>query len=200
MDREFIMRHLISGWIPAACALALYAFVSRTCGNRQKTGHFVVSVIFCFYLTGILVLTGICLRPSFSPRIVYLPFADMISAPLHTFLNILLFIPLGLFLPVLYAEYDRLKKTVLTGFLISLSVETVQMLGYGISDINDLITNTAGACLGFFLYRLLSAMIPAEQIRMEGPRCYFELLLFWTGSLSVMLTVQIPVFSALFSR
>ena len=63
-----------------------------------------------------------------------------------TMLNIVLIIPLGFFLPLLYKKYDSLGKIALVGFLVSLSIEIAQMFGTGATDINDLITNTVGAC------------------------------------------------------
>lgn len=100
-------------------------------------------------------MTGICLKGSFSPRIVYIPFVDMIKRPKDTVLNVILFVPMGIFLPALYGKYDKIGKIALTGFLISLSIIIVQMFGYGATDINDLITNTVGTCLGGCIYTLL---------------------------------------------
>jgi len=37
------------------------------------------------------------------------------------------------------------------------------MFGLGITDVNDLMTNTAGACLGLFLYRAVWKRKNAEQ-------------------------------------
>ena len=68
----------------------------------------------------------------------------MISGPIDTILNVVLFVPFGFFLPLLYKKYHHIKTVVLTGFLFSLSVEIVQMFGWGSTDINDLITNTVG--------------------------------------------------------
>ena len=158
-------------------------------------------VYFNFYLIGILTLTGICLRGSFSPRIVFIPFVDMIKGPKDTILNVLLFIPLGCFLPLLYEQYDSIGKIAFMGFLVSLSVEIVQMFGYGATDINDLITNTIGACLGFFIFTILYRMIPRswlKLIRVEGTQCYYEPLFFWIASILVMLTVQIYIFHEFF--
>lgn len=70
--------------------------------------------------------------------------------------------PVGIFLPLLYKKYHHMKTVALTGFLFSLAVEIVQMFGWGSSDINDLMTNTAGACIGFLVYCLLSRILPAN--------------------------------------
>ena len=128
-------------------------------------GYIIISFVFCFYLVGILTMTGVCIGGSFSPRIVYIPFVDMIRGPIDTALNILLFVPLGFLLPILYRKYDGISKIALVGFLVSLSVEIAQMFGTGTTDINDLITNTVGACLGFLLFRLVYKAIPKSWIK-----------------------------------
>lgn len=201
MDLQFTTRHLLCGCIPMVIGLAVYFIILRALGKKQTAGHIIASFVFCFYLIGILTMTGVCLKGSFSPRFVFIPFVDMIRGPVDTALNILLFVPLGIFLPLLYEEFDTLGKIALTGFLISLSVELAQMFGSGATDINDLITNTAGACIGFGVYKLLYKAIPASwsrQIQVKGAQCYYELFIFWIGSLLMMLTVQVYIFHALF--
>lgn len=202
MDWEFAIPHLLSGFIPAAGALALYFIALHVIGKKQTISHIVASFVFCFYLIGVLTVTGVCLRATFSPNIVYIPFVDMIRGPMDTALNIFLFVPMGFFLPVLYEKYDKIGRVALVGFLISLSIEIAQMFGFGATDINDLITNTLGACLGYDIYKLLYRAIPnswIKKIRVEGSQCYFELLFFWIGSLVLMLTIQLHIFDALFT-
>jgi len=202
MDWRFVTRHLISGFIPVAVALVLYFVILWAAKKKQAICHGIVSFLFCFYHIGILTMTGVCLKGSFAPRIVYIPFVDMIRGPVDTVLNILLFVPLGIFLPLLYDKFDRIGKIAFIGFLVSLSVEIAQMFGYGATDINDLITNTIGACIGYGIYKLLYKVIPEswmKQIKVNGSQCYYELLVFWIGSLLIMLTIQVSIFHALFS-
>ena len=201
MDWGVISQHLLSWYIPMIAALALYYIVLNAMGKKQKAGHMAISFMFCLYMIGILTVTGICLKGSFSPRIACIPFVDMIRGPKDTALNVILFIPMGFFLPALYKEYDKIGKVGLMGFLVSLSVEIVQMFGYGATDINDLITNTAGTCLGFCLYAILYRTIPkswVKQIRVKGFQCYYEPMFFWLGSLLIMLSIQIYIFHAIF--
>ena len=202
MDWFFVAPHLISGYIPVAAALVLYFLVLHMSGKRQKMGHTILSFVFCLYLTGVLTVTGICLKGSFSPRIVYIPFVDMVRGPIDTALNVLMFVPMGFLLPLLYEKYNSIGRIALVGLLISLSIEIAQLFGHGATDINDLITNTVDACLGFGIYKLLYRVIPKswiKQIRVDGAQCYYELLFFWIGSLLIMLTIQIQIFHAFFS-
>lgn len=80
----------------------------------------------------------------------------MIREPKDAILNIILFFPLGFFLPLLYQKYNSLSKVLLHEFLFSLSIEITQMFGFGTTDVNDLITNTVGACLGYGIYKLFN--------------------------------------------
>lgn len=201
MDWQFISRHLISGSFPVLIILVLYFIILHLVGKKHTLSHIIVSFVFCFYLIGILTTTGVYIRGTFSPRISYIPFVDMIRGPIDTTLNILLFIPMGFFLPILYEKFDRIGKIVLAGLLISLSVEITQMFGYGATDINDLITNTVGACLGYGIYKLLCRFIPKSwinHIRADGNQCYFELMLFWICTLLIMITIQPYIYDLLF--
>ena len=71
-------------------------------------------------------------------------------------LNILLFVPFGYLLPVLWNKADRWWKTALLGFAVSLVVELLQLVTrLGMFDVDDIINNTIGAGLGYLLYWLL---------------------------------------------
>ncbi|ENQ3081323.1 VanZ family protein [Bacillus cereus] len=69
--------------------------------------------------------------------------------------NILLFIPLGLFVPLLFKNENKLYKIALYGFVFSLLIEVLQLLTpSNLTDIDDIIFNTLGAVIGYFLYNI----------------------------------------------
>ena len=78
-------------------------------------------------------------------------------AIINLFGNVLMFVPLGFFLPSLFAKLRRLWKTLLlTAWIITL-VELAQLLLLvGTCDIDDLLLNVIGAAIGYFLYRAAS--------------------------------------------
>lgn len=125
------------------------------------------------------------------------------KGPIDTILNVFLFVPRGLFLPLLYDEFDKVGKILLTRFIISLSVEIIQVFGCGATDINDLITNTIGACIGYGVYKVMEKCIPEKRIgvfRISGWNGYFELIGFWLGTVIMMLDVQPLLFHRFFRR
>ena len=194
---EILIRS-ISGYIFIIPGIILYFGALRKSAKRQILLHITTAFIFCYYLIGILTMTGIGKLKAFEPTLVLVPFRDMISGPIDTILNIILFVPLGFFLPLLYKKYGHIGSVALVSFLLSLSIEIVQMFGRGATDIK---TNTVGACLGFFIYQLLSKLVSKELCRKfqsyninEGT----ELLFFIIYSFVIMVTIQPIIISTLF--
>ncbi|MCU6708542.1 VanZ family protein [Paenibacillus sp. J5C_2022] len=74
----------------------------------------------------------------------------------NLFGNLVLFIPIGIFLPLLFKRLRRMIPFTAACVLILLAVETMQMLlKVGSFDIDDIILNTIGAWLGlFFTYMI----------------------------------------------
>ena len=135
-----ILIRSICGYLFILPGAALYFLHLKRAGKRQQLLHIAAVFVFCYYLIGVLTMTGIGRLKAFAPRVVLIPFRDMVSGPIDTVLNIILFVPLGFFLPLLYRKYSRLGSIASIGFLFSLSIEIVQMFGRGATDINDLIT------------------------------------------------------------
>ena len=78
----------------------------------------------------------------------------------HAFINlagtVVMFIPLGFFLPKLWPKQRKLRRTLLTTALIILLVELTQMFTLvGTCDTDDLILNTLGAAIGYGIYKIL---------------------------------------------
>ncbi|MDR0818197.1 MAG: VanZ family protein [Oscillospiraceae bacterium] len=66
--------------------------------------------------------------------------------------NFLFFVPLGVFVSLLKPDWKFAKKVAPIA-LLSLSFEVLQyILGIGVSDVTDLITNTAGGIAGIGVY------------------------------------------------
>ena len=69
--------------------------------------------------------------------------------------NTTMFIPTGIMTPLIYKHLNGFKKTVLTGFLISLAIEIIQLpFAVRCSDVDDLILNTLGCMTGYGILTL----------------------------------------------
>ncbi|MGC4378809.1 VanZ family protein [Fictibacillus sp. Mic-4] len=102
----------------------------------------------------------------FQPSNNYIPFESIYNltkkAPTvffkQVFGNILLFAPLGFYLPLVCRKCSKFKHVFFTGLFFSLSIEILQaaisfVIGfrYKVFDIDDIILNTIGTILGFIL-------------------------------------------------
>jgi glycopeptide antibiotics resistance protein len=68
--------------------------------------------------------------------------------------NLIGFSPLGFFLPVLFSKQRMFKMFIITVVLALVCLELAQLMTMrGSFDIDDIILNTAGACLGFWVLR-----------------------------------------------
>ena len=177
-----------------ALPVVLLWFAALGFRKRGRTvPHMGLTLAFLFYLSGVLAVTGIGKPFGFYPRLSLVPFVDMVKGPVDTTLNVLLFLPLGVFLPILYAEYESARRVAGTAFLLSLAIELTQMFGLGITDVNDLMTNTAGAYLGFLLYRAVRKRKDVKQkTKLQAHSLARWEVLLLTASVFLSVTVFAP--------
>ena len=125
---------------------------------RRTAGYLLFSV----YLAAVDSVVGL---PSityirFSLNLNLEPFAYMFSDYVTSLLNVILFTPLGLLLPLFCQTFRKLWRTAVFGLLFSLSIELLQIFTLRATDINDLITNTTGTLLGWCVARVVLALAP----------------------------------------
>lgn len=122
--------------------------------------------LFAFYLAAVYHLTGL-------PTILFVTFyINLNLVPTEIFgeelvlslLNIAMFVPLGFFLPLLWKKYRRFQNTLLFGLGATVTIELAQLFTYRATDINDIITNFLGACLGWLLFCLLRKCCPKAML------------------------------------
>ena len=74
----------------------------------------------------------------------------------HLWLNIAMFVPIGILFPAICPQrLDKLSCVLPLGMLLTTLIETTQlMLRIGQCDLEDMIANTLGACVGLLIFRL----------------------------------------------
>lgn len=78
--------------------------------------------------------------------------------------NTAMFVPTGILTPILYKHLATFRKAVLTGFLISLAIEIIQLpFAVRASDVDDLILNTLGVMAGYGIYALVKQLKTGKQ-------------------------------------
>lgn len=158
------MIQLFYTFLEAACAavvlIPLFLVLNkiRFC-SFQNT---VLYLLFSIYLSAVYAVVGL-------PNVTYirfdlnlnlLPFVSMFSELRATLLNVLLFVPLGFFLYILWKSFRRFARTVLFGFAVSFAIEILQIFTFRATDINDLLTNTLGTLIGWLLAWVARKLFP----------------------------------------
>lgn len=76
-------------------------------------------------------------------------------AAVNLFGNVTLFVPLGIFLPLLVSKLQRFWKFFFAVSLIISALEVLQMAtGLGTLDVDDLILNLVGGTIGFLAWKI----------------------------------------------
>lgn len=118
----------------------------------------VVYILFGLYCVAIFALVGF---PNIKSRnidvsINVIPFIDMASDSVNACLNVLLFVPFGFLLPVLWSKFRSVKECAMMGCITSCIIEISQIFTFRTTDINDLITNTIGTVIGYYIAKYLT--------------------------------------------
>ena len=134
---------------------------------KSKWEKKVLLVIFIIYIGIVLWLTIIRPGVHYNERQLNLTlFTELIKiyhrAGMLQFLRLFLgnigwFIPFGFLLPAL-SKRENFIRVIISGFLFSLTIETTQFIFYkGVAEIDDLILNTLGTIIGYFIkiFRIL---------------------------------------------
>ncbi|MEA5049760.1 MAG: VanZ family protein [Eubacteriales bacterium] len=165
------MRELVMVGYEFFC-VAIFAFLAygilrriyKKKGLEQRPGQFILLLVLTLYVTGVFHVTGAGtiyhirqygLKAS-TTQLNLIPFSDPDIDLVSYLLNIVLLIPLGFLLPLIWPEMNRLSRIFCFGASFSLLIEASQMLNLRNSDVDDLLLNTLGAIIGWLLFLVLS--------------------------------------------
>lgn len=80
--------------------------------------------------------------------------------------NIILFLPFGGFLPIIFSRLRSFKMTFYISLAVISLVELSQMLfKYGRFDVDDIILNAAGATIGYLIWKLFDRFCSAHKLK-----------------------------------
>lgn len=159
--------------------------------NFQQTVRYTV---FAVYLSAVYYLVGLptVQFATLEVNLNLIPFVGMIEDLKNEILNIVLFIPLGTLLPLLWEKYRSMMNTLCFGLGMTIAVELLQIFTYRATDINDVITNFLGTLIGYLIFKVLFKKAP------NGHRTS-DISLIFAVVCVVMFLVQPYIMSAIYS-
>lgn len=157
----------------AILGLAAYV-ICRAKGCRGLGAHVFCVALFTFFLSCIFSITGM---PSIGhirwgdANINLIPFINIGDGRFQYIANIILFLPVGFFVPLLWNKMARFYQVALLGLGLSLTIEFLQLFTFRAVDVDDLLMNTLGGILGYLLYRLAQKILPGFLGIFRAPDC-----------------------------
>lgn len=129
-------------------------------GRKRSVVHFAGVFIFVIYLWMVFQVTGVgvlgdMLRKDTGLFIGGINLVPFDSLGIGFVLNIIMCMPLGFLLPLLWKGCRKCGRTVLIGLIFSLLIEITQLFNWRASDVDDLMANTCGALIGYILLALV---------------------------------------------
>lgn len=199
----------------------VYRVLSLKKSDEKNTIREIVINIFFLYFLVLISLT-ICKSSRLDIEfgsilyINYIPFVETINmfrdanmgvgnALYNVIGNILLFMPLGFFIPLLFHKKNKLGLIALYGAVASLMIEIIQAFtAMNLCDIDDIIFNTLGAILGCItfniLYKVLKKTKIGELIRKVSSSFNANLLVLAAKPIGIMvLLVSILSFTVVYN-
>ena len=136
-----------------------FTFVYRLCKRKKYPLHrsAIWTLFLCYGL--VLIQTAFFSREPGSRKqislILFETWGHSVQSHAYVIENIFMFIPFGIMMPILFKRMKKMCWCVFTGFLVSCTIEISQLITQrGYMQIDDVLTNTAGAMAGWLLWRI----------------------------------------------
>ncbi|WP_392757304.1 VanZ family protein [Streptomyces sp. LN590] len=152
--------------IALLCAFLAVRALRGKAGPRWGWRFVPIRIVAAVYIAGVLGLT------LFPFHIMYGKWADagmwydqinwlfLVTLDPSAIPNTILTVPLGILLPLMFGKITSTRRAVAYGAVFSLAIEVSQVLcvalfnNYRQADVNDLLVNTFGCVLGYWIVRL----------------------------------------------
>ncbi|WP_394922853.1 LCP family protein [uncultured Robinsoniella sp.] len=178
------------------------SYINISDHTKKIIKNIAVNSMLLLYLGVILTITLFTRTPGMEAKVQLIPFDEIFQAGslnraiVREFCNILLFIPIGIFICMMH--YNKKKKTFILLLIpvCSLFIETVQLITRsGVFDIDDLICNIAGGFLGLGICMLFRYAFSKGKKRKIVYRillsCVTICILMSTGAFGVYHTYRV---------
>ncbi|HLL93803.1 MAG TPA: VanZ family protein [Spirosoma sp.] len=119
--------------------------------NRLTKVLFIIYLIALYWI--LLLKLGVQFSYMANRKANLIPFNEPLILTSENILNVVIFVPLGIYSGILVKRWTFSEKLLLF-FLLSLTIEGLQyILRLGAFDVTDIITNTLGGIIGFMIFK-----------------------------------------------
>ncbi len=161
------LKYFLLGLAASFLFLAIFEFSLRVKKEQISWSYRMIAVLTGLYLTWVFAITlpsfYMFSIPDMARNVNLIPFKTLLvmsDNPLNFWGNILMFIPLGIFLVLLSRKCQNLLAALVIGAELSVSIELLQLFSFRSTDIDDVILNTFGTLCGFLIGKLILFLVP----------------------------------------
>lgn len=130
--------------------------IELTWENIRKYILFYIFYVYCFIMISITILSRAPGSRKTVDMQLFSTFSANVSDNIFPLENVLLFIPLGLLLPLLWEGLNHLTYVLLIGLLFSIMIEAIQFITQrGFFQTDDILLNLIGTGIGALIYYVL---------------------------------------------
>lgn len=160
---SFFVRIYVSNISTILIAIPILILVWSVIGAVFYKHMRIIGTVLAVIALGAILYATVLSRSGGSKEVYLIPFSTFERAKIQPefyrsmLMNVFLFMPLGLALPFVYSGSTgkRILFTVLTGLLLSVTVEAIQYFAhFGMTETDDVICNTLGTAIGSCAYLL----------------------------------------------
>ena len=142
-------------------AMGYYVY-TRYHGSNWRFKRVVIQLFFICYLVVVIKTALLCREPGSRDGMdlrLFSTWGNTYQAHAYVIENIIMFVPFGFFLPVVFKPVNFLIS-IFMGFFVSLSIETIQLFTRrGFFQVDDIVTNMLGTIIGYLIYRFCTGML-----------------------------------------
>ncbi len=159
--------------------IGFYLKAKKKGGGGFSPKHFLGVFIFLVYLAVVYGVTGVgtiwdlrfIASPTTFDRVYLMPFSSSTESMMPYFLNVIMTIPLGFLLPLIWKQFRTMKKVAFTGFLFSVSIEFSQLLTQTRNTtLDDVMMNTLGAVIGYVIFQIFFSLFLKRDSKVNDER------------------------------
>lgn len=130
---------------------------------RRNRNHYILLFIFCIYCFITISITFISREPGSRDSVdlmLFSTFSKDIYNNVYPIENILLFIPMGFLLPLIWKRFYNFYLCIAAGLVISSSIEGAQYITKrGFLQTDDILTNVCGTMIGYTIAYLMTILL-----------------------------------------
>lgn len=169
-------RSLLLGTIGAVALLVILLLVKKAKLYKGTTARIIEKTIALFFgiVYGYMVfgITFLCREPVFEKKVSIVPFSSPLGNPrlwAYFVENIMMFVPYGIIIPILSSYVEKWYSCLILGMVSSILIEWGQYTtSRGKAQIDDVLLNTAGMMIGWFIFRALARFHKKQTTKKEN--------------------------------